>query len=162
MSCSSDSDDTTQQTLKFLSYKQPCVATSQQLCLLAANTSSPTYFYDAIAGFEFVWGHSYELTVDVTTIKNPPADGSSMSYELVNVVSDVEDAVGTAYPYDLVEMMASTITKQGDVYYFLGQPFNCSADADCDGLVAMNNSGGLVNLAFEYAGDGNITLTGWN
>ena len=40
-----------------------------------------------IEGFTYIEGYEYVLKVSKTTIKNPPADGSSISYKLIQVVS---------------------------------------------------------------------------
>jgi hypothetical protein len=40
-----------------------------------------------IEGFTYVEGFEYTLKVQKTTIKNPPADGSSISFKLIQVVS---------------------------------------------------------------------------
>ena len=100
---------------------------------------------------------------NITELSNPPADGSSLKYELQQIVSDDEDTIGTNYEYELVELLDSTFTKDLDgKYYFLEQPFTCSTTVDCDTLVNLNNSGGLVNVTFEYSGNGKIVLTQWN
>lgn len=43
-------------------------------------------FYDSIDGFEFVEGTSYVIDVEITDVDDPPADGSSLSYRLIEVV----------------------------------------------------------------------------
>jgi hypothetical protein len=77
-------------------------------------------------------------------------------------VSDSEDSLGTSYEYELVELLDNTFTKELDIYYFLGQSFECDINVDCDGLVNLNNNGGLVNVLFQYIGDGAIVLVQWN
>ena len=46
-----------------------------------------TLFYGEIQGFEYEPGYDYELTVEKTTVPNPPADASAFQYTLVEVVS---------------------------------------------------------------------------
>lgn len=46
-----------------------------------------TYFYDTIAGFDYEESYRYELRVEVEKDENPPADKSSLSYRLLDVVS---------------------------------------------------------------------------
>lgn len=46
-----------------------------------------TFFYDTIAGFEYEESYRYELRVEVEKDENPPADKSSLSYRLLDVVS---------------------------------------------------------------------------
>ncbi|WP_106829723.1 DUF4377 domain-containing protein [Parabacteroides pacaensis] len=42
----------------------------------------------AIQGFEYKEGHEYVLKIKKTTLANPPADGSSILYTLLSVISD--------------------------------------------------------------------------
>ena len=98
----------------------------------------------------------------MSEIENPPADRASYKYELVEVISDIEDIAEYSYEYKRVELLNNTFTKEDDIYYFLGQPFECQVNTDCDGLVNLNNSGGLVNLLFEYLGNGQIVLVQWS
>ena len=163
-SCGSDSDNdtqVTQQSMMFLSQQQVCIGEAQLLCLVQPKAETTELFYGNIEGFSYQWGHSYEIKVNVSK-QQPNADDTEFRYTLVSVVSDVEDALGTTYDLKLVELLETTITKDASGYYFLGKPFTCAADTDCDALVAMNNSGGLVNLTFAYTGAGNIALTDWN
>ena len=44
-------------------------------------------FYDQIAGFEWQEGMEYELRVRVIPVENPPADASSVKYELIEIVN---------------------------------------------------------------------------
>lgn len=49
-------------------------------------------FYDQIAGFEFEPGFIYELKVEVSKKNAPvPADASSLTYELIEVISKTQD-----------------------------------------------------------------------
>ena len=172
-------NNTKTEEMTILSYKTPCSGLRQRLCYLVKsnNADETTLFYNSIENFEFSWGHTYQISVLVTEIKNPPADASSVKYQLKQLVSDVEDDIGQTYKYELVELLDQTLTQDLDnqhldnqnlnnqdskIYYFLFQPFECSAEIDCDGLVNMNNTGGLVNVTFEYLGEGKVILTDWN
>ena len=46
-----------------------------------------SYFYNEIEGFQYEEGYVYELKVRVEEIENPPTDGSSLRYILVEVIS---------------------------------------------------------------------------
>ena len=72
-----------------------CVGVVPQKCLLTRTDPNGEweFFYDQIEGFTHTEGIAYELRVQISEIANPPADGSSLRYELVAVVS--ETAVGT-------------------------------------------------------------------
>lgn len=43
--------------------------------------------YQQIEGFEYEEGYSYFLEVKITEIENPPADASSLRYDLIKVIS---------------------------------------------------------------------------
>mgnify|MGYP001816225840 CR=1 FL=1 len=59
-----------------------------QQCLVVARSDGgePELFYDSIEGFEFEEGTGYVVDVSVTEVADPPADGSSLQYTLVEVV----------------------------------------------------------------------------
>jgi uncharacterized lipoprotein YehR (DUF1307 family) len=42
----------------------------------------------SIKSFDYVKGHEYTLKVRVTRLANPPADASSLTYELIEILSD--------------------------------------------------------------------------
>ena len=67
-----------------------CVGVGPMECMQVsyAEDGEPELFYSAIDGFEFVEGTSYVIDVQVTDVPSPPADGSSLAYTLVEVVSE--------------------------------------------------------------------------
>ena len=146
-------------SIELLSFKAPCFGVIQRLCFQLPENLN---FHGPIEGFDFVWGHAYELSLNVSAVENPEADASSTKFELNEIISESEDSVGSRYEYERVELLDFTFTKESGVYHLLGQPFLCRAGADCDGLISINNSGGLVNVEFEYLGDGQIALVQWN
>ncbi|MDX1391545.1 MAG: DUF4377 domain-containing protein [Rheinheimera sp.] len=155
-------DDSKTETIELLSYKNPCVFMTQSLCNVEKTASDIGNFYSEINGFDFLWGHSYKLAVRVTKVGNPAADAPDRVYDLIKVLQHSEDSIGTRYEYPLVELLFLTFTKETDKYYFLGHPFECAAGVDCDALVSLNNTGGLVNVVFEYIGNGKIALVYWD
>ncbi|MFY0607047.1 MAG: DUF4377 domain-containing protein [Cyclobacteriaceae bacterium] len=48
------------------------------------------YFENSIEGFDYEPGFIYDLKIKKTTIENPPADGSSILYELVKIQSKTQ------------------------------------------------------------------------
>ena len=68
--------------------KAECVGVAPQECFLVKEDPDDEwqYFYDQIEGFEWEPGYTYELRVAVHPVENPPADGSSLRYELIEVV----------------------------------------------------------------------------
>lgn len=65
-----------------------CIGEAEQKCMQVAEAVDGEYlfFYDEIAGFEFVEGTSYVIDVRIDEIADPPADGSSLAYTLVELV----------------------------------------------------------------------------
>ncbi|MCA9874104.1 MAG: DUF4377 domain-containing protein [Anaerolineales bacterium] len=73
-----------------------CVGVGPQQCMQVKENPGDEYtlFYQQIDGFTFEPGYEYELLVRVTTVENPPADGSSLQYTLVDVVSQTPVTAG--------------------------------------------------------------------
>jgi Domain of unknown function (DUF4377) len=67
-----------------------CTGVGPMECLQVSYTEGgePELFYDSIDGFTFMEGTAYVLDVEVTAVADPPADGSSLAYRLVEVVSE--------------------------------------------------------------------------
>lgn len=85
-STSEDDDDT---TLMYVSpMTQTCVGVGEQDCLVVRfeDEDELSFFYDSIEGFVYEPNFAYRLRVRITDIENPPADASSLNYELVEVV----------------------------------------------------------------------------
>jgi hypothetical protein len=68
-----------------------CVGVAPQRCLLVRETAETdySYFYSTIEGFDYEPGYEYELLVEKTPVENPPADGSSIRWMLIEVVEKV-------------------------------------------------------------------------
>ena len=67
-----------------------CEGAAPQTCLLVSESEGgeQEFFYDQIEGFTHVVGTSYVIDVEITEVDDPPADGSSLSYRLVSIVSE--------------------------------------------------------------------------
>jgi len=68
-----------------------CVGVAPMECMQVAYSEGgdSQLFYDSIEGFEHEEGTAYVLDVRVSEVADPPADGSSLAYTLVTVVSAV-------------------------------------------------------------------------
>jgi len=66
-----------------------CVGVGPQKCMQVRKSpkSEWTLFYGGIDGFRYEPGYRYKLKVNVSKIKNPPMDSSSLKYSLVKVLS---------------------------------------------------------------------------
>ena len=62
-----------------------CVGVAPQKCMLVRKEDEQdfTYLYFGIDGFDYEPGYNYKLRVRKTPIENPPCDGSSIQWTLV-------------------------------------------------------------------------------
>ncbi len=86
-------EQTNVKTLLVSSRKADCVGAAPTQCMQTREKADApwTNFFGAIKGFEYQEGYFYEIKIKVTKIDNPPADGSSLAYELVELVKKVKD-----------------------------------------------------------------------
>lgn len=75
-----------------------CTGVGPQKCMLVKEALDDewTYFYDQIEGFSYEEGYTYELLVEINTVDNPPADGSSLKYTLKELISKNLYSQGTS------------------------------------------------------------------
>jgi len=66
-----------------------CIALNPRRCLLVRESPDGPWllFYDEIEGFSWEPGYEYTLLVARRTIRNPPADGFSIAYRLVEILA---------------------------------------------------------------------------
>lgn len=66
-----------------------CVGVAPQKCLRTRTdpNSEWQFFYNDIEGFDYEEGFIYKLKVNTFDVENPPADASSIRYELNEVIS---------------------------------------------------------------------------
>jgi hypothetical protein len=67
----------------------PCVGEGRQECLQVREQSGAAWqlFYGSIEGFAYEPGFRYVLQVAERPVPHPPADGSSLAYRLLRVIS---------------------------------------------------------------------------
>jgi len=162
--CNGNSDNNDEQrSITVLPFQSPCFTMEQTLCLVTKTGASDqtNMIANEIIGFEHLWGYTYDIAVIVKDITPPSADGSNKSFTLKSVDNKSEDEVGTIYEITNVELLDRTITKEDSVYFFIGKEFSCENLDLCESLLGMNNSGGIVDIQFEYIGDGEISLKSW-
>ena len=69
-----------------------CEGVAPQKCMVVAESADgeTELFYDDIEGFDFVEGTTYVIDVSVEENPDPPADGSSLTYRLVEVIEQTD------------------------------------------------------------------------
>ena len=75
--------------LEVAEQRAPCMAVGPSECLQVREGTEAAWqlFYGEIEGFSYEPGYRYVLEVAQRSVANPPADGSSLAYRLVHVVS---------------------------------------------------------------------------
>ena len=76
---------------------EDCTGVGPQKCMMVKENPDADYqyFYQTIDGFDYEEGYEYEIVVKEEKVENPPADGSSIKYTLVEVVSKTPAADST-------------------------------------------------------------------
>lgn len=75
-------------TMRVADQYKDCTGVGPQKCLWVKIGDAPTWTlqYAGIDGFTYEEGFEYTLTVNRERVENPPMDGSSVRYTLVNVI----------------------------------------------------------------------------
>lgn len=75
-----------------------CVGVGSQQCLNVRESAEAawTLWYDPIEGFEHEAGYDYRLMISETKVLNPPADGSSIRWTLIEVLEKTPVAADEA------------------------------------------------------------------
>ncbi|RUO19262.1 hypothetical protein CWE08_09730 [Aliidiomarina iranensis] len=117
-----------------------------------------------LVDFQYEFGTEYELLVEIVELADPPADGFSAEYRILEVLQEEQDAIGTVYTYESVTLIhdAFVFVDEG-IYALPPHNFLCADDVDCDTLVDMANSGGVVSIELTMTGgEIPVTVTNWN
>ena len=132
-----------------------CVGEAVQKCMLIKRTADgqAEYIYDAIEGFEHEVGTSYQIKVAVTDVEDPPADASSLSYRLVEVVES------TVEP-DSAELDGTwTLLGFRDGDLFDAVPDDVDINATFDGA-SVNGSAGCNSFMGSFTVDDGVLTFG--
>jgi hypothetical protein len=76
------------QTLYVAPYTRTCQGMYEMQCMLVRESRDGEWlnFYDHIQGFTYEPGYAYVLLVGWREVPNPPADGSSREYWLIQTI----------------------------------------------------------------------------
>lgn len=137
-----------------------CTGVAPMMCMMVKYTPEEeyTFFYDQIDGFTFEPGYEYELLVEVTQVANPPADASSLSYRLVEIVSQTA-----------VAATAETVALEGPRWVLVeyqnanGETVAALPDQEATAVFQegqISGSGSCNNYFGTYVADGNTLSIG--
>ena len=133
ISCSNDDNESEIINLRVNHFRSTGFTLDLALILLVQEgdnigTDTWTNFSTNIEGFTYEPGNIYDLLVKIETIDNPPADGSSLKYTLIEIESTEEVSLETLFKIDLKINGESFITTNSG-YQLLNQ-----IEIECDNL----------------------------
>jgi len=93
-------------SLRVNHYRQTAIGVDKTLVFLVqedekVGSNAWDYLYDGIAGFNYEYGTIYDLKVIKRSISNPPSDGSSIEYELKEIISETPASDGSSFELTL-------------------------------------------------------------
>lgn len=143
-------------------YRVPCWGVGPRLCSLVSDPGSAeqSYFYNGIDGFQQEWGHRYEVRVLVTEVANPPADGSSLNYELIEVISDevIDERFSLTLSDEFIDGDPGT-----QAFSLLGyRDVACADTAVCDTIVDALPGDGQVQVELGHSASESAPLTAYS
>ncbi len=139
-------------------YKVPCQGLARTTCLLVRNTGETQwqFYYSDIAGFDFEWGYEYQLNILESEIENPPADGSSLQWDLEKQVSKIEVARESSFELalqlnqNLAVQDTDVVELSNDLFQFIdGTQFTCEP-VICQSFRDLSAQNMSVLARFEY------------
>jgi heat shock protein HslJ len=138
-----------------------CVGVAPQLCYQFKENPDDDWllFYDQIDGFSWEENFIYELRVTIHQVENPPADGSSQRYELVELVNKEAYMPEITVPYieitspsdgDILNPTQAVVIRGMGAGLFEGNVV--VQITDMDGIVLIKQP--TVQQAEEFGGEG--------
>jgi heat shock protein HslJ len=126
-----------------------CVGVAPQTCYQVKFEEGDEWqlLYNDIEGFEFQPGIESELLVNKITVENPPADGSSIRYELVQIVSQSETQTAEMENLDfLLNTNWDLVTMNGEAPIDGAVPTLSFEDESVNGTTGCNSYFGSYTL----------------
>jgi hypothetical protein len=131
-------------------YKSECFGFALSLCMRSKSNFDDDWelFYESIKGFEYEWGYTYKLKINVEKIENPLADASSLKYTLIEVVNKKQETSTTIFDIAVSRAPNLVINVTPEIYKVYGEKtFSCATE-ECqsiDSLVSQN-----MAILFEF------------
>lgn len=148
-------------TLIVLDHMVECTGVGPGLCMVAREPGSTelSRIYSGIEGFVYEWGYVHEIEVRDHTVRNPPADGSSIRTVLRRLVARDRVAPGTEFeifltggPYQLHEVEPDTYRAYDSVNLV------CGGDADCAGLSTAVAAESRIGFRLRHPASADLPL----
>ena len=136
-------------------WASPCVGESSRLCLQYEVDGESSYLYSWVDGFNWSWGTTYELVVLVTEVPDPPEDGSSLEYSLVELVEETDVDPGTQFTWVVNPPPPGntpyfTVDTGGVGELLDGRTFRCDPVTVCDDMTTLQTGTEAYEIEFRY------------
>ncbi|GAB1422128.1 hypothetical protein MASR2M15_23410 [Anaerolineales bacterium] len=148
-------------TLAIAPYKKGCIGMAPQLCLQSQSAQSSEWqnFYGQIEGFTYEWAYRYLLKVEISQNLNPPADGSSTHYKLIEVL---EQSPATDEAFELTVFASLLSVKDSSLAFYDGQIFTCATpEAKCMELMELMETDKPIKMQMHFDTEQNLILDSW-
>lgn len=116
-----------------------------------------SFFYDEIEGFDYELGYVYDLKVRKVEIENPPMDGSSIKYILVNVRSKEKVAEDESFEIKLKWGGSNFVTGSNNNFYLLDE-YAITCSGLCEELAEMLQNKDEVSGTFVHGDNQTLKL----
>lgn len=127
-----------------------CIGEAPQKCMQIRRTEDGQveWFYDQIEGFTHQIGTSYVIDVAVTDVENPPADASSLSYRLVEIIEETNISVS-----EVIDGTSWTLLgfRDGDMFDAISDDVEITINFDGENV---NGSAGCNSYMGTFTADG--------
>lgn len=122
---------------------------SQCFLIQSVDGQEAEYFYDQIHGFEYEWGHRYELLVDISESNNA-SPNQTKHYSLNSIISKTDYREGATFEYIIRYGEFSVENIATGQYRLPGGPiFTCNT-GQCSELEAVLVQDESAVLVFEF------------
>ncbi len=144
-------------------YLVPCTGVGSQLCNSYETGGERNLLYGSVEGFEWDWGRDAEIVVRLEDVAEPEADGSSIRYNLDEVVSTTPVSPGDTFEWVLFSLPPGDtpfLTVDGEQGTLMdGRAFQCATPDVCASLGSELMPDETIRVTFEYGADTDGVLT---
>lgn len=164
-SCSNDNDSQIV-NLEIKHYRVPAIGLDLLLTTYVREGDDPNFrtFFSGIEGFTHELGFDYELLVRRSEVENPPADGSSIRYELIDVVSQTPGSTTESFEIGLAfnrgDFTDSFITGDNTNGFQLLNTIDIDCSTICNELTIEVPDGASLFGTFTRNSDNTYVLVG--
>jgi heat shock protein HslJ len=122
-------------------FESTCMGEAPMTCLVMRELPDGelSFFYDSIVGFDYEAGHEYLLRVNATTVENAPADASSLSYELVEVMSKFPASLENKV-WELQSIGETEVENPSDFTLMFNEDGTVAITTDCNEIMLSEYS----------------------